>query len=462
MGCFGCEDECHTGAFRVLRSSSAEEAPEVEPKPNLLPEYDVVVVGAGPTGLGAAIACARAGRSVLVCERLPNRKLSHHTDGGVLMTMPGLPAIDVDGNAVRFPELDIDLGETGGISLLDRLGLWGPRGMKTGDAFPAGVAPGVMSDKDRFVEALVGRAEAAGATVWFNAKVSDLLKEGDAFRGVRLHGGETVNARIVIAADGVHRKLSRKAKLEFPKGERVYAAVLAYEYGPQPDIPQGLYYLNGDMPEAEGMPPGMAGAVVSNRMHVLLVTLFKNKYYTAPKPLDHYLNCFIETDSRLKALVGDRLEKQSPLMLNGCRAVFRATNRDIVRDGFISAGDAFVGGGELGNVPSLAHGVHVGEVAHRALENGDVSARALAPAADFITDKLVKATELNGHFKAMPLKVSKQEMVQFFDVMQHVNYPTMLFGSPAQQGWMFTKLFVRCAHKLIRHPKLLKMMTGDV
>lgn len=69
--------------------------------------------------------------------------------------------------------------------------------------------------------------------------------------------------------------------------------------------------------------------------------------------------------------------------------------------------------GELGNVPSLAHGVHVGEVAHRALEKGDVSMSALAPAADFITDKSAQMTELNGRFKTMPLKVSEDELVHF-------------------------------------------------
>ncbi len=462
MGCFGCEDECHTGAFRLLRSPTAGEDPEVESPPALAPEYDVVVVGAGPAGLGAAVACARSGHSVLVCERLPNRKLSHHTDGGVLMSMPGLTTIDSAGSTVRFPGLNIDLGDTGGISRLDRLGLCGPGGLKTKDQFPNGVSPGILSDKDRFVEALVHRAEEAGAAIWFNAKVTDLVREDHRICGVRIGDTETVKAKIVIAADGIHRKLSRKAKLDFPKGERVFATVLAYEYGPQPEIPRGLYYMNGDMPDALGMPPAMAGAVVSNRMHVLLVALFKNKYYSAPKPMDYYLNSVLSSDRRIRELFDGRLDAVTPSMLNGCRVVMQPTNRDIVRDGFISAGDAFVGGGELGNVPSLSHGVHVGEIASRALELGDVTAKALASAADFISDKLVKMTELNGRLKAMPLKVSEAELVQFFDVMQHVNYPTMLFGSPSQQAWMFTKLFARCAFKFVRHPRLLKLMTGEV
>ena len=47
---------------------------------------DAIVVGAGPNGLAAAIELARAGRSVLVCER------SEHVGGGTTtaeLTLPG-------------------------------------------------------------------------------------------------------------------------------------------------------------------------------------------------------------------------------------------------------------------------------------------------------------------------------------------------------------------------------------
>ena len=35
MGCFGCEDECHTGSLYLLRTPEASLEPRVEPRPEL-------------------------------------------------------------------------------------------------------------------------------------------------------------------------------------------------------------------------------------------------------------------------------------------------------------------------------------------------------------------------------------------------------------------------------------------
>ncbi|MBD3309246.1 FAD-binding protein, partial [candidate division KSB3 bacterium] len=109
MGCFGCEDECPAGAVRVLRTPQNAPAIEIEPPPQDVTSCDVAIVGAGPAGVGAAITCAKAGLDVVVFERLPNRKLSHHTDGGVFFSFPGLTSMTITGDTVTFPELEISL-----------------------------------------------------------------------------------------------------------------------------------------------------------------------------------------------------------------------------------------------------------------------------------------------------------------------------------------------------------------
>jgi len=105
MGCFGCEDECPKQAIRVLRAPLGQE-PEIESTPAHADACDVAIIGAGPAGLGAAIGCARAGLETVVFERLPNRKLSHHTDGGVLFAFPGITSTKLSGDSLSFPELD--------------------------------------------------------------------------------------------------------------------------------------------------------------------------------------------------------------------------------------------------------------------------------------------------------------------------------------------------------------------
>jgi hypothetical protein len=80
--------------------------------------------------------------------------------------------------------------------------------------------------------------------------------------------------------------------------------------------------------------------------------------------------------------------------------------------------------------------------------------------AEFITSDLDQMATKNGQFKTLPARLSEEEIEQFFRIMQHANYPTMLFGRPAQIGWMFTKLMLRNAWRLICHPKMFRLMVG--
>ncbi|MCP4611146.1 MAG: FAD-binding protein, partial [Planctomycetes bacterium] len=209
MGCFGCEDECPEGAVRMLRAPQSVPEIIIEPAPENVTECDVAIVGAGPAGLGAAITCAKAGLDVVVFERLPNRKLSHHTDGGVLFTFPEMTTVKVDGNTVTFPEIDISIN-AGFTKKCEYLGLLGPAGLSTKNNFPKGLQ-GWAGNKDGFVEALVNEAENKGAKVWFNWKVVDVLRQDDKVAGVKLETGREVQAKVVVAADGVLAKISEKA-----------------------------------------------------------------------------------------------------------------------------------------------------------------------------------------------------------------------------------------------------------
>ena len=464
MGCFGCEDECNFHAIRLLRTHRIDLEPEIEPKPELKPSYDVIVIGAGPSGLGAAIECARNGLDVCVCERLPNRKMSHHTDGGMLFGFPGIKSniMTFGESSIDFPNMDISLPSSFAKNKFDRLGIIGPKGMSTGDKFPSNVSPGLISNKDLFVHSLADEAEKHGATLWYNSKVIDFIREDEKICGVLTEAGEQIRAKVVISGDGILGKMSQKAGL--PNNAKInqiaHASVLSFEYEGDPDIPKGLYYLEGEMDQEPDMPPALAGIGISDTIHVLIVFVTKKKSYNAPKAMDYYLQKFLENDERVHKLLGKDFHKRTPLLLNGCRGIFRKTNLDIVRDGFISIGDAFVGGGELGNVPALGHGVATGKVVVTAFAQNDFSQKALQPAANYISSSIVKTTEMNGAQKMLPMNASEEELVHYFEVMKDANYPVMIFGSVPQQIWMFTKLFIKNLWKLIRRPKLMKLMMG--
>lgn len=457
MGCFGCEDECPSNAIRLLRTRLGESA-TFEPSLATKDSCDVVVVGAGPAGLGAAIACARAGLETIVCERLPNRKLSHHTDGGVLYALPWICSVETSGDKIIFPELEISFSTP--FTELELYGLIGPAGLATDNRFPPNLARGLAANKDDLVDALVREAEKAGAGMRFNAKVEDFLKDGDRFNGVKLADGSEITAKVTVTADGILGKMSEKAGLPCNREKMAYAQILAYEFEDNPGLPRGMLYINGELGSEPGMPPAMAGIGVTRHIEVVFVTMSEKRYYNGEKPLDYYLNRFIASDPRVKEVLGSTLEDKSPQMLTGCRVVFRKTNRDIVRDGLVSVGDAFVAGGELGNVPALAHGVHAGRVIGKAVHALSLGKEALSPIAEFIDPKLDQLTTKNSGFKTMPMRLTEKKTVYYFQIMRYANYPTMLFGTPRQQSWMFTKLMFRNTLKFIRHPKMFRLMMG--
>ena len=65
-----------------------EAAPRPSTPPPALPaEADVVVIGSGYTGLSAALALARAGRSVLVCEADDPGAGASARNGGMIAQM---------------------------------------------------------------------------------------------------------------------------------------------------------------------------------------------------------------------------------------------------------------------------------------------------------------------------------------------------------------------------------------
>ena len=457
MGCFGCEDECQAGAVRLLRAPQNVLVIDIEPPPANVKKCDVAIVGAGPAGLGAAITCAKAGLDVVVFERLPNRKLSHHTDGGVMFSFPGMTSMNIDENTVAFPELDISINANF-TKKCGQLGLMGPDGLSTRNDFPKGIE-GWAGNKDGLVESLIHEAEEQGAKFWFNAKVSDVLREGDRISGVKLESGEEIQSGVVITADGVFAKISEKAGMQISHDDLWYGSVLAFEYDNTEDLPGGLYYLNGNMLPGEDMPDAFGGIAITDVIHVLIAFFSRKKFYPAEKPMDHYVQKMLEYDMRIKKILGNTLEVVQPMMLTGCRAVMREkSNKNPVGNGIISVGDAWVDDGEIGNIPALANGVWAGRTIIEAAKKGIFSEETLGPARDFITKKFMNALSKNKEMKLLGTKFNEEELKQMFLFMQHLNYPVMMFGSPMQQGKMFINFMIKNFFRFFKYPKIGKAM----
>jgi len=166
-------------------------------------EFDVIVVGAGPTGSVVAGALARASLRVVLLEEHPNVGLPNHCSG--LVSPRALELAGVAEEMVR-------------VARFSSARVWGPGGKSFW--LRANSVQAVAIDRPRFDQILAQRAANAGATLMLDTR---------AYRFEHVAGNVQVEARtgedtfrlrapLLIGADGassrVGRWMSKKRKYE--------------------------------------------------------------------------------------------------------------------------------------------------------------------------------------------------------------------------------------------------------
>ena len=149
--------------------------------------YDVAIIGGGPGGSATAIAAARAGLRVLLCEKAPYGRDKVCGDGLTPRAIAALNELHIDHSiAHRIDGLRMIAGKK------QRELAW-----PTTDRFPnhGGVWP-----RHRFDNHLLDVAIAAGAEVRFESEALPLIEDGRAV-GVVV-GTEEIRASLVVLASG--------------------------------------------------------------------------------------------------------------------------------------------------------------------------------------------------------------------------------------------------------------------
>jgi geranylgeranyl reductase family protein len=179
------------------------------------PPFDVLVVGAGPAGISAALSAHAQGLHVVVVDkhRFPRDK----TCGDGLTT-----------GALRLLEvLDVDVPRVTHYQHVDLVMLVSPSGKQVALPLPAVGEHSAVVPRLDLDAALVERARGAGVEVRDGAAVTAVTDEVESI-AVETSDGVTTRARFVIAADGHWSTVRRVREPQRPRDLGTWHAVRQY------------------------------------------------------------------------------------------------------------------------------------------------------------------------------------------------------------------------------------------
>lgn len=162
-----------------------------------MPEYDVIVVGAGPAGSSAAKVTAEKGIRTIILEEHRAIGLPQHCSGMMHGTKSGLSKkiLSVMDPRVTLSEIRVRR-------------IYSPQG-RFFDISLEG--KGVyLIDRSLFDQHLAAEAAEAGAEIMLNTKVTGLISDGQQIQGVTTNRDDMpeIYGKVVIGADGVASLLS--------------------------------------------------------------------------------------------------------------------------------------------------------------------------------------------------------------------------------------------------------------
>jgi len=369
------------------------------------PDYDVIVVGAGPAGSMTAKHAAKKGARVLMIEKRQEIGASLRCAEGVNRKGLEKAGVEVDRRWVAAEIAGAKLVSPGG--KVFRI-----------DESQAGNEVGMVLERHLFDKALAADAARAGAEIWLKTAAVGVLKEGDRVIGVKaMREGEPVKltAGCVVGADGFESQVARWAGIDTSLKTGDITTCYQYRMANLRTEPDYCEFILGSA--APGgyiwiFPKGDDTANVG-------IGVLASKLKKAGE-VKRYLDAWIKKDERLSC--GQPLEAVA-----GGVSVSPPVERSVM-SGLMLVGDAAriidpITGGGIAN--GLLSGKYAGEVLGDCAQANDYSEQALMPYDKRWRDSMENRLWRNWMAKEKFLTLSDQTLDGVIETLSTANVDKM-------------------------------------